>query len=128
MSNTVKTNRSDEMLKSLVAQIASQSVAIIMQCKREAQDARPSDAETDEYVAELEEELRLKIAECQVLEAKLADTERRRLAFSKSVSKMAIDNGQLKERVAFLESELTDSGLYHYENGELVRRKSCNLA
>lgn len=53
MSNTVKTNRSDEMLKSLVAQIASQSVAIIMQCKREAQDARPSDAETDEYVAEL---------------------------------------------------------------------------
>lgn len=128
MSNTVKTTKSDEMLKSYVAQIASQGVAIIMQCKREAQDARPSDAETDEYVAELEEELRLKIAECQVLEAKLADTERRRLAFSKSVSKMAIDNGQLKSKVAFLESELADSGLYHYENGELVRRKSCNLA
>lgn len=128
MSNTVKTNRSDEMLKSLVAQIASQSVAIIMQCKREAQGARPSDAETDEYVAELEEELRLKIAECQVLEAKLADTERRRLALSKSVSNVAIDNGQLKGKVAFLESELADSGLYHYENGELVRRKSCKLA
>lgn len=128
MSNTVKTTKSDEMLKSYVAQIASQGVAIIMQCKREAQDARPSDAETDAYVAELEEELRLKIAECQVLEAKLTNTERRRLALSKSVSNMAINNGQLKGKVAFLESELADSGLYHYENGELVRRKSCNLA
>ena len=128
MSNTVKTNRSDEMLKSLVAQIASQSVAIIMQCKREAQDAHPSDAETDAYVAELEEELRLKIAECQVLEAKLADTERRRLALSKSVSNVAIENGQLKDKVAFLESELAESVLYHYENRELVRGKSCKLA
>jgi len=128
MSNTVKTSRSDEMLKSLVAQIASQSVAIIMQCKREAQDARPSDAETDAYVAELEEELRLKIAECQVLEAKLADTERRRLALSKSVSNVAIDNGQLKARVTFLEAELAESGLYHYENGDFVRGKSCKLA
>jgi len=128
MKNTVKTNRSDEMLKSLVAQIASQSVAIIMQCKREAQDARPSDAETDAYIAELEEELRLKIAECQVLEAKLADTERRRLALSKSVSNMAIDNGQLKGEITFLKSELADSGLYRYENGELVRRTPCKLA
>lgn len=117
-----KYDKSDEMLKSLVAQIASQSVAIIMQCKREAQDARPSDAETDAYIAELEEELRLKIAECQVLEAKLADTERRRLALSKSVSTMAIDNGQLKDEITFLKSELADSGLYRYENGELVRR------
>lgn len=125
MKNTVKTNRSDEMLKSLVAQFASQSMAIFLQCKRESQDARPSDAETDEYVAELEEELRLKIAECQVLEAKLADTERKRLAFSKSVSNMAIKNGQLKDKVIFLESELADSGLYRYENGELVRRPSC---
>jgi septal ring factor EnvC (AmiA/AmiB activator) len=128
MGNTVKTNRSDEMLKSLVAQIASQSVAIFLQQKMEAQDARPSDAETYAYVAELEEELRLKIAECQVLEAKLADTERRRLALSKSVSNVAIDNGQLKDRVTFLESELADSGLYHYENGDFVRGKSCKLA
>ena len=128
MSNTVKTSRSDEMLKSLVAQIASQSVAIIMQCQREAQGAHPSDAETDEYAAELEEELRLKIAECQVLEAKLADAERRNLALSKSVSNVAIDNGQLKDRVTFLETELADSGLYHYENGGLVRGNSCKLA
>jgi len=124
----MKITKSDEMLKSLVAQIASQSVAIFLQCKREAQDARPSDAETDAYIAELEEELRLKIAECQVLEAKLADTERRRLALSKSVSNMAIDNGQLKDEITFLESELADSGLYHYENGELVRRPPCKLA
>ena len=124
----MKITKSDEMLKSLVAQIASQSVAIFLQCKREAQDARPSDAETDAYIAELEEELRLKIAECQVLEAKLADTERRRLALSKSVSNMAIDNGQLKDEITFLESELADSGLYRYENGELVRRPPCKLA
>ena len=128
MSNTVKTNRSDEMLKSLVAQIASQSVAIIMQCKREAQDARPSDAETDEYLAELEEECRLKIAECQVLEAKLADSERRRLALSKTLSNGANEKGMLKDEIAFLKSELADSGLYRYENGELVRRPPCKLA
>ena len=128
MSNTVKTNRSDEMLKSLVAQIASQSVAIIMQCKREAQDARPSDAETDEYLAELEEELRLKIAECQVLEAKLADSERRRIAISNTLSASAGERMKLIDEITFLKSELADSGLYRYETGEMGRRPPCKLA
>ena len=128
MSNTVKTNRSDEMLKSLVAQIASQTVAIILQQKREAQDARPSDAETDAYVAELEEECRLKIAECQVLEAKLEKAEKGRKQFSLLLSESVVNRQQLQDEIDFLRDELADSGLYHYENGELVRRAVCNLA
>lgn len=56
MSNTVKTNRSDEMLKSYVAQIASQGVAIFLQQKQEAREQEVGHFEVyDELQTRLED-------------------------------------------------------------------------
>jgi len=56
MSNTVKTNRSDEMLKSYVAQIASQGVAIFLQQKQEAKEQEVGHFEVyDELQTRLED-------------------------------------------------------------------------
>lgn len=63
MSNTVNTIKSDEMLKSLAAQIASQGVAIFLQQKQEAR-------EEEIYHVELVDELKVRIED---LEQELAE-------------------------------------------------------
>ena len=103
------------MLKSLVAQIASQSVAIILQQKREA--GRATFRRRDRCMwPSLEEECRLKIAECQVLEAKLRSGEPSSW-LSPSQDRRQSGKGQLKEKcLSSSRARLTPA--LPYENGE----------
>jgi chromosome segregation ATPase len=56
MSNTVKTTKSDEMLKSLAAQIASQGVGIFFQMKEEARKEEVYRIETvDQLMVRIED-------------------------------------------------------------------------
>jgi hypothetical protein len=63
MSNTVKTTKSDEMLKSLAAQIASQSVGIFFQMKEEARHEEIIRIETVDSLMVRIEDLEQELAE-----------------------------------------------------------------
>lgn len=88
MSNTVKTIKSDEMLKSLAAQIASQSMAIFLQQKQEAR-------EEEIYHVELVDELKVRIED---LEQALAEKD-------EELGQMAIQDNKHAEAMRALVKE-----------------------
>ena len=88
MSNTVKTTKSDEMLKSLAAQFASQSMAIFLQQKQEAR-------EEEIYHVELVDELKVRIED---LEQALAEKD-------EELGQMAIQDNKRAEAMRALVKE-----------------------
>lgn len=120
-----------KILRTKIEELSFRKWEIEDEAEALTKELRALESESDDsaaYVAELEESLRLKTAECEVLEAKYRKSEYERKQFSSLVSTSAIKRGQLEGQIKFLESELEYSGLYHYENGEFVRRPVCNLA